>query len=108
MNAKTLRALTARSVSIATTLAFAAMPGATLGAPISWTPDADGFWDVAANWSSNPLLPGAADDVTIDVGGAVVRVITHRTGSTTTGASCNCGSPSTASPARGVRWSRWT
>ena len=24
-------------------------------APVNWT-DATGFWDVAANWSSNPLL----------------------------------------------------
>ncbi len=45
-------------------------------------PDADGFWSVATNWSSNPLLPGAVDDVTINVGGAVVRVITHNAGST--------------------------
>src|SRR5512144_609733 len=81
MNKKNLRALTARS--IATTLAFAIFPGSTLGAAISWVPDADGFWDAAANWSSNPSLPGAGDDVTINVGGAVVRLITHRTGTTT-------------------------
>lgn len=37
-------------------------------APVSWT-DATGFWDVAGNWSSNPALPGAGDDVTINVGG---------------------------------------
>ena len=82
MNAMNLRALTARSVSIATTLALAVFPGATLGAAITWVPDADGFWSVATNWSSNPLLPGAVDDVTINVGGAVVRVITHNAGST--------------------------
>ena len=74
MNAKNLRALTARSVSIATTLALAVFPGATLGAAINWVPDADGFWDVAANWSSNPLLPTSVDDVTINVGGGVVRL----------------------------------
>ena len=36
------------------------------GAPVSWVPNADGLWQTAANWSSNPSLPGAADDVTID------------------------------------------
>ena len=35
-------------------------------APVSWVPNADGLWQTAANWSSNPSLPGAADDVTID------------------------------------------
>ena len=43
-----------------------AMPA--LADAINWT-DTTGFWDVATNWSSNPLLPGAADDVTIDVAG---------------------------------------
>ncbi|MBI2799678.1 MAG: choice-of-anchor D domain-containing protein [Gammaproteobacteria bacterium] len=47
---------------------------------MNWVPNADGFWDVATNWSSNPALPGTADDVTIDVGGATVRTITHQTG----------------------------
>ena len=37
-------------------------------AVVTWT-DATGAWETAANWSSNPLLPGAADDVTINVVG---------------------------------------
>lgn len=49
-------------------------------AAVDWLPDADGFRDVATNWSSNPGMPGAADDVTLSVGGVVVRTITHRTG----------------------------
>jgi fibronectin-binding autotransporter adhesin len=83
MNAINLRALTMRSASFVTTLALASLPGATFGAAITWDPDSDGFWDNPTNWSSNPSLPGAGDDVTIDVGGSVVRVITHRTGTTT-------------------------
>jgi autotransporter-associated beta strand protein len=37
--------------------------------PVSWAIDANGLWQSASNWSSNPLLPGPADDVTIDVAG---------------------------------------
>ena len=51
--------------------------------PVNWGPNADGFWDVGANWSSSPALPGAADDVTIDVGGATVRTTTFRSGNQT-------------------------
>ncbi|MCP5249589.1 MAG: hypothetical protein H6942_13820, partial [Candidatus Accumulibacter sp.] len=50
-------------------------------APVSWVLDADGNWATATNWSSNPLLPGAADAVTIDVGGATLRTITFSSGS---------------------------
>jgi hypothetical protein len=49
-------------------------------AVVNWT-DGTGFWDVAANWSSNPLLPGVADDVVINVAG--VQTITHRSGTHT-------------------------
>ncbi|MCC5828657.1 MAG: hypothetical protein JJU36_04350 [Phycisphaeraceae bacterium] len=45
-------------------------------ATIQWLPDADGDWSVASNWSSDPALPGAADDVVVDVGGAMVRTVT--------------------------------
>ncbi|NOT12602.1 MAG: hypothetical protein HOP23_12330 [Methylococcaceae bacterium] len=51
--------------------------------PVNWTTNADGFWDVTANWSSNPALPGVADDATLDVGAALVRTITHRSGTDT-------------------------
>ena len=43
---------------------------------VTWTVDADGNWQTASNWSSNPLLPNVADDVAIDVGGATTRTIT--------------------------------
>jgi hypothetical protein len=36
---------------------------------VTWVKDADGSWTTASNWSSNPALPGANDDVTIDVPG---------------------------------------
>jgi len=39
------------------------------------------FWDVATNWGSNPLLPGAADDVFINVAGA--QTVTYRSGTNT-------------------------
>jgi fibronectin-binding autotransporter adhesin len=47
--------------------------------PVSWAVDADGLWQSAANWSSQPLLPVASDDVTIDVAGD--RLITLSSGS---------------------------
>ena len=50
-------------------------------ATVLWVPDADGFWDVSANW--NLGLPTAGDDVVISVGGAAVRTITFRTGTVT-------------------------
>ena len=43
---------------------------------VTWVPDADGQWEDATNWSSDPALPGSDDDVTIDVGGATVRTVT--------------------------------
>ncbi len=70
-----------RPLSLAVMTAL--LPGAVLAAPVNWVPDADGFWDVVANWSSNPVLPTAADDVTLNVGGATVRTITHRNGTNT-------------------------
>ena len=81
MKSKLLRALTARSASIAATLALVVIPGVTFGAAINWLPDGDGFWDLPGNWGGGGL-PGAGDDVTINVGGAVVRIITHRIGTT--------------------------
>ena len=46
MKSKLLRALTARSASIAATLALVVIPGVTFGATINWLPDGDGFWDL--------------------------------------------------------------
>ena len=35
---------------------------------VNWTGTAgDNLWGTAGNWSSNPSLPGAADDVTISI-----------------------------------------
>ena len=48
-------------------------------AAVNWAPDADGLWNVPANW--NPASPTAADDVTINVAG--VRTITHNSGTDT-------------------------
>jgi hypothetical protein len=49
-------------------------------ATVTWT-DAGSFWDIPTDWSSNPPLRGASDDVVIDVGGGAT--ITHRTGTDT-------------------------
>ena len=64
------------SVAILTAL----FHNAAYAAPVSWVPDADGFWDVVTNWSSNPALPLSTDDVTLNVGGAAVRTVTRRSG----------------------------
>ncbi|HZP80907.1 MAG TPA: hypothetical protein VFB21_04660, partial [Chthonomonadaceae bacterium] len=42
--------------------------------------DGSDFWDVAANWSSNPALPGSSDDVFNNTASAT---ITHRSGNDT-------------------------
>ena len=62
-------------------LSMAGMAGSVSAAAVSWTLNADGFWDVVTNWSSNPALPGAADDVTLNVAGVVT--VTHRSGTNT-------------------------
>ncbi len=49
-------------------------------AQVSWAVDADGFWDVATNWSTG-TVPGPTDDVVIDR--ATPVTVTHRTGSDT-------------------------
>src|SRR5882724_11602881 len=36
---------------------------------VSWVNDADSYWTLASNWSSNPALPGPNDDVTLNVPG---------------------------------------
>ena len=52
------------------------MEGRTLLSAISWTGNAgDNDWDTPGNWSSSPALPGAADDVTINVEANVVHSI---------------------------------
>jgi hypothetical protein len=60
---------------------MALTPLPALGVPVNWVPNADGNWSTAANW--NPGPPGPSDDVTIDVGGAIVRTITHSTNTDT-------------------------
>ena len=49
--------------------------GPCAAATVSWT-GTSSFWDLATNWSSNPALPAAGDDGTIDVAG--IRTITVR------------------------------
>src|SRR5262245_634616 len=46
-----------------------ALEGRITPAQIFWNVDADGFWDVAANWrddQGHSRVPGAGDDVVID------------------------------------------
>ncbi len=46
---------------------FSGLAASALAAPVSWTGGGDGVtWEDPANWSSDPALPGAADDVTIN------------------------------------------
>ncbi|MGF1521626.1 MAG: hypothetical protein ACFBSF_04820, partial [Leptolyngbyaceae cyanobacterium] len=49
-------------------------------ATINWISPNDGFWDEVTNWSSDPNLPQAVDDVIIDVVSGTITV-THRSGS---------------------------
>ena len=60
-------------------MSVAGWAGPATAAAVDWTTDGDGFWDVPTNWS--PGLPGATDDVTLDVAGLVT--ITYRVGATT-------------------------
>ncbi|MCB1687956.1 MAG: choice-of-anchor D domain-containing protein [Halioglobus sp.] len=61
---------------------FIATSPFTRAAPVDWLNDADGLWNDASLWSSNPALPGAADDVSItNVTG--LKTVTHDTGSDT-------------------------
>src|SRR4030095_15786425 len=58
---------------------------ATVAAPadaavVNWT-GGTSFWDIVTNWSSNPSLPGAADDVVINVG--QTQTVTYRSGTNT-------------------------
>lgn len=55
--------LLARAAAVFCTLTVVA--GA---ADVAWTNPSAGTWTDVANWSSAPVLPGAADDVTIDNG----------------------------------------
>ena len=57
-------------VRFAITLALFSATSNGLAVPVSWVAD-DGLWQTAANWSSNPTLPGSADDVTIDRPGTI-------------------------------------
>ena len=52
--------------------ASATLPAAT----VNWNTDSSGSWSTAVDWTSNPNLPGTADDVVIDRPTAAVT-ITH-------------------------------
>ena len=54
--------------------------GSARAMTVNWL-DGSSFWDLAVNWSSNPLLPGAGDDVVIAPAGA--HTVTHRFGTNT-------------------------
>lgn len=50
---------------------------------VAWTGGAgpeNPYWDLPANWSSDPLLPGPLDDVSINVSGEITVI--HRSGDT--------------------------
>jgi hypothetical protein len=59
------RRATIRCLLLLTITACGGAPAARAAA-VSWITGADGLWQTAANWSSDPALPGAADDVTIN------------------------------------------
>ena len=66
-------------------LIFAAVASSAAGLrasppTVSWAPDVSGSWSNAGNWSSNPALPAAGDNVVIDPPGATITV-THDQGS---------------------------
>ena len=63
-----------RLLALPMALAMIGVVPVAQAAPVSWVVSADGNWDTATNWSSNPLLPAAADAVTINVSG--LRTIT--------------------------------
>ena len=58
----------------------AAGAGPADAATVNWV-GGTSFWDIATNWGSNPLLPGALDDVVINVAGA--QTVTFRSGTNT-------------------------
>jgi filamentous hemagglutinin len=70
------RSRTALFAGLALLLSLA--PGARAG-NVNWTLAGNGDWDTAANWSSNPNLPGPADNVTNNS----AYTITHSTGTDT-------------------------
>jgi hypothetical protein len=75
MKAKSNSAQFRRS-ACAVAVAALFQPAPAVPAVVNWIAGT-GFWDVATNWSSNPNLPGAADDVFINVGG--LPTVTYRT-----------------------------
>ncbi len=74
-------------VAFVTTLMLGVLPAAA--AIVSWT-DGSGDWSTATNWSSNPSLPGPADNVTINTASTIT--VTHSTGSDSIN-SLNCNNP---------------
>lgn len=48
-------------LSLASILAMSSLPAAS----VSWKTAQDGAWGTASNWTSDPALPGSADDVVI-------------------------------------------
>ena len=72
--------LTATATAIAAAVIAAIGHSPTQAATVNWS-GATSTWNIATNWSSNPALPGAADDVVINVAG--VQTITHNSGTNT-------------------------
>ena len=62
-----------RAAAIGVVAILAACGGAQ-SALVSWNTNSNGAWSTAANWTSNPALPGPLDDVTINRPAAAVTV----------------------------------
>jgi len=55
-----------RAIAVVAAIAVVSATIPAEAVPINWAVDADGDWEVTTNWSSDPVLPGSTDDVTID------------------------------------------
>jgi len=60
-----LSLLVSRNCLIYPSLALALAAGPLKAASVSWNTAQNGSWGTASNWTSNPALPGSADDVVI-------------------------------------------
>ena len=64
-----------RPVITAAILAACAYPA--LAGTVIWNVNASGLWTAPTNWSSNPALPGPADDVLINQSNPITVTLSH-------------------------------
>jgi hypothetical protein len=75
-----MQAIRRRGIGVGVVLAAICLGPAPLrAAAVSWSVDQGGYWHDAANWTSNPNLPGPSDDVTIDRGPSDITVSFYST-----------------------------